>query len=460
MSVFVPKPSVEGIVWPSLPGRRVTAILAILFQLEHSQWWPSEKIRGLQFRQLGRLLAHAYRTVPFYRERQRKAGLTAKAPLTPEQWAEIPLLQRQDIQAAGPALHSTRVPDGHGRVSTIFTSGSTGKPIGSLRTELTGLFWESFTLRDHLWHRRDPTQKLAAIRSAKEGASPYPDGSVGRWGFGSDAIFNAAPAISLNINCTVEQQVEWLQRQNPAYLLTFPSNVLRLAKHCLEKGIELRNLRQVQAISEVLGAEIRAACRQAWGVPVTDLYSSREVGYMALQCPDHEHHHVQAEGVLVEIVDDRGRACAPGEVGKVVVTPLHNFAMPLLRYEIGDYAEVGESCSCGRGLPVLRRILGRVQNMVVLPSGERHWTLLSSENIGAFLDIAPIRQYQFVQKNLQSIESRLVVERDLTPEEEDHLRKWIVNKLGHPFEVTFTYHEEIARSASGKYQDFISEVET
>ncbi len=356
-------------------------------------------------------------------------------------------------------MGADQVSDSHGRVSTIFTSGSTGKPIGSLRTELTGLFWESFTLRDHLWHRRDPTQKLAAIRSAKEGASPYPDGTAGRWGFASDAIFKAAPAVSLNINCTVEQQVKWLQRQKPAYFLSFPSNVLRLANHCLEKGVKLRNLRQVQTISEVLGPEIRAACRQAWGVPVTDLYSSREVGYMALQCPEKEHYHVQAEGVLVEVIDDHGRTCAPGEVGKVVVTPLHNFAMPLLRYEIGDYAEVGESCPCGRGLPVLRRILGRVQNTVALPSGERHWTLLSSENISTFLEIAPIRQYQFVQKSLQTIESRLVVERDLTEEEEDHLRKWVVNKLGHPFEVIFTYHEEIARSASGKFQDFISEVE-
>lgn len=105
----------------------------------------------------------------------------------------------------------------------------------------------------------------------------------------------------------------------------------------------------------------------------------------------------------MEILDENGKPCEPGELGRVVVTPLDNFAMPLIRYDIGDYAEVGKHCPCGRGLPVLKRIVGRVQDLVVLPSGERRWTLLSAGNIESFLEIAPIRQYQFVQKDLQTI---------------------------------------------------------
>ena len=130
----------------------------------------------------------------------------------------------------------------------------------------------------------------------------------------------------------------------------------------------------------------------------------------------------------------------------------------MIRYDIGDFAEAGESCPCGRGLPALRSIIGREQDLVTLPSGEKRWTLLSAGNIESFLRLAPVRQYQFVQKDLETIEARLVVERDLTEEEKEGLREWVVAKLDHPFKVTFSFVDEIPRTASGKYQDFISEI--
>jgi phenylacetate-CoA ligase len=104
---------------------------------------------------------------------------------------------------------------------------------------------------------------------------------------------------------------------------------------------------------------------------MVDMYTCQEAGYLALQCPDHPHYHVQSENVLLEVVDDQGLPCAPGEVGRVLVTSLNNFATPLIRYEIGDYAEVGAACSCGRGLPVLKRIMGRYRNLLTLPDGTR-----------------------------------------------------------------------------------------
>ena len=108
---------------------------------------------------------------------------------------------------------------------------------------------------------------------------------------------------------------------------------------------------------------------------------------------------------------------------------------------------MGGPCPCGRGLPVLRRILGRVRNAVVLPNGERHWPNLGA---GRYRAVAPVRQYQIVQKDLARLEARLVVERPLSPGEEDALRAILVESIGHPFEVAFSYPERIERSASGK----------
>jgi phenylacetate-CoA ligase len=457
---LISRSTLPGIVWPMIPatGDRRRIILTLLQQFQENERRPEAEIRARQFQQLGRLLAHARSSVPHYR--LRFASVTIADPTRPtvEEWAALPRLSRQDIQQAGRAMYSTAVPRGHGRVAPIFTSGTTGRPVRVLRTAVNGLFWSAFTLRDHLWHRRNLKGKLAAMRHAGKGVDPYPQGSRSRtWG-PTGLVYETGPAVALNINCTAAEQADWLQRENPDYLLTHPTVAYGLATYCRDNGIRPGNLKQVMTLSEVVRPDVRDACRAAWGVGVADIYTGRDVGYIALQCPEHECYHVQSEGMYVEILDATGRPTAPGEIGQVVVTPLHNFAMPLIRYEIGDQAEVGEPCPCGRNLPVIKRILGRHQDMATLPTGEKRWTLLSTGNIESFLEIAPIRQYQFVQKDLRTFEVRLVIDRDLSDGEKEKIRDWVREKVGYPFDVTFTFVDEIPRTTSGKYRDFISEV--
>jgi phenylacetate-coenzyme A ligase PaaK-like adenylate-forming protein len=453
----VPHSAAPGIVWPALPRPDAARRLALLQQLAESQWWPPETLRDWQFRQLSALLSHALNTVPFHGDRLRAAGVRQGRPVSPEVWARIPLLTREDLQRSGPSLHSRELPAGHGSTHKVTSSGSTGMPIEALGTGITRLLWDVFTVRDHLWHRRDSRGKLASIRNFPEGKGHYPHGVRGRnWGAAVATIYPTGPAVGLAVTATPEQQAKWLRRQDPDYLLIFPSALRALAGYCRENGIALPRLREVRTISEVLAPEIRVACREAWNVKVADIYSAIEVGYMAVQCPDHEHYHVQSEGVLLEILREDGRPCAPGETGRVIVTSLHNFALPLIRYDIGDYAEAGQACPCGRGLPVIGRIAGRVRNMVTLPSGERYWPPVYGER---FREVAPISQFQIVQKSLTGLEVKLVAERDLTEEEKDRLRDLIHRRIRYPFELTFTYHDQIPRGPGGKYEDFKCEID-
>ncbi len=453
---LAPISATAGLVWPALPRPEATKALALLYQLEQSQWWPPEVLRERQFWQLQGLLRHAQRTVPFYRERLGAAGIDPTRPLSAETWARIPILTRGELQTSLAALTSRRPPKAHGRTREITTSGSTGKPVKVLGTEVTSLFWRVTTLRNHLWHRRDLSGKLAAIRNVKDGRAGYPRGlRRHNWGSATAGIFRTGPAALLNITTPVDRQVEWLQRQEADYLITFPTNLEALARFCLERDIDLPRLREAQTLGESMAPRVREACREAWDIPVVDMYSSEELGYMALQCPEHEHYHIQAENALVEVLDESGRPCPPGAVGKVIVTHLHNFATPLIRYDLDDYAEVGEACPCGRGLPVLARIMGRVRNMLTLPSGQRFWPSLGDTG---YTEVAPVSQLQFVQKTPEHIEVRLVVLRGLTGGEEEKLKELIWSRLGHPFALTFTYLDEIPRSAGGKYEDFVSEL--
>ena len=127
----------------------------------------------------------------------------------------------------------------------------------------------------------------------------------------------------------------------------------------------------------------------------------------------------------------------------------------MIRYFSGDHAELGEPCACGRGLPVLKRVLGRTRNMLRLPSGETMWPLFGPER---FVELADIVQFQIVQKSLQSLEVRLVARRPVTAEEETVMRSHINGKFGHNFDIIFCYVPEIARGPGGKYEEFKSEV--
>ena len=450
----VPQSALGGVIWPAVTPPPASRLLALQLQLEQSQWWPPDLIEARQFAQLQQVLRHAARTVPFYA--RRLGVLDPSAPLDRERWQQIPVLSRQQVQLNPDALLSRAVPSEHGAVSEVSSSGSTGRPFTIHATAYVSLMSQAFTLREHLWHRRDLAAKLGAIRHQDGGSAMPPEGArLPGWGSSTDLVYRSGPASALHIRATIREQAEWLLREAPEYLLTYPTNARELILFFRENGLRLSRPLELRTVSEALPPDLRTLARDIWGAKVVDMYSARETGYVALQCPEHEHYHVQSENLLVEILDDAGKPCSPGEVGRVVLTTLHNFATPLIRYDIGDYAEAGGACPCGRGLPVLTRILGRVRNMLTLPSGERRWPNLNVANIHR---LAPILQHQVVQVGLEELEVRLVVSRALDSKEEGRIAGHLRDNLLYPFHVRFRYLGAIPRGPTGKFEEFLSEV--
>ena len=446
----------SGIHWPPARSKRAAALIGLIERMERNQWLAPEAVLAGQMRAAQMVLRHAAATVPFYRDRLAETGIDAARALDRDAWQRIPVLKRRDLQTADHRLLSTAPPPGHGKGHQGKSSGSSGTPIVTWRTDWTQLLWDAVTLREHLWHGRDFAGTLVAIRHFPPGVADHPSGRTGaRWGRASGSVFETGPTHGLAVVTDVDRQVDWLRHRCPDYLLSYPSNVEALLRRGQEAGLSLPRLRQVMTVSEIVRPDLRALVRRQWGVEIKDVYSADEVGYIALQHPDSEAYLVQADTVLVEVVDEAGRAVAPGEVGRVLVTTLQNYLMPLIRYELGDMAELGGASPCGRGLPVLNRIIGRVRNVVTLPDGRRRWIVPGSDRYTA---IGPVRQYQIVQHSLEDIELRLAVDAPLTQEQEAALTTAVRDALGHAFPVRFTYLDEVPRGPGGKYEDVISKV--
>jgi phenylacetate-CoA ligase len=443
-----PLSATSGILWPALPNPTNALLLALQYQLEQSQWWSQEQLQTQQMLQLKALLTHAQTTVPYYQQSLKEIAAFESAPLTPELFSSLPLLTRVALQQQGKQLLSTALPKDHLPVEPERTSGSTGRPVNLYSTLATNLIFRALNLRNHLWHQRNFLAKAAVIRI--QGFNPKST-EKRRWIEG----FPSGEMIEFDSGATVTEQLQWLLSQSPTYLLTYPTNLRALVERSLELNLLPRTLQGLSTFGELLTPEIRTFVREGWGLPIVDVYSAKEVGIIALQCPEQEHYHVQSENVLVEVINSQGQPCLSGQVGRVVVTALHNYATPLIRYEIGDYAEVGASCPCGRGLPVLNQIYGRRRNMLVLPSGEQQWPGFILSN---WAKLGPIQQMQAIQHSLSTMEIKMVVTRPLTAVEEERLRTKIATDFQHQFDLQMTYVDRIPRSDSGKHEDFISKV--
>ncbi len=450
-------PRLSGNVFPVIPDPHAAVQLALQFQLESSQWWPAEKLREHQFRQLQPLLAHAFAHVPYYRDLFGKQGLTIPGQITQDFFDKIPALTRAALQHAGQSIESERVPSEHGMPRFSTTSGSTGRPVRFGQTAVTHVFWLAFGLRDHLWHERDFSGKLSSIRWFPKGQAEPPQGvHKHTWGSIVAPLFLSGPSAALNVQATLEQQLDWLEREAPDYLLSLPSNLVALTNYAREHGIALPPVREIRTIGETLLPQARTLIAEAWRAKVVDVYSCEEAGSLALQCPETEHYHVQAENVLLEIVDEAGQACPPGETGQVLITTLHNYATPLIRYEVGDMAEFGEPCACGRGLPVIRTIHGRKRNRLLLPSGESLFPYLGEHGQIQSVTGVKLHQFQCVQHSLEEVELKLVMERLLTEPEQGKVAELMQHNLGYPFRVRFSFPETIPRGPRGKFEEFVS----
>lgn len=393
---------------------------------------------------------HARRTVPFYRDRL--GAVIDGDRLNWSGWRDLPILTREEVFDRRDALTSCDVPAEHGKVASKTTSGSIGKPLTVLMTRTADLRSMGLVHRCFLWHDFDVTARMAYIMPYFVDRAQYPEAErYEYWTVPTQLLSIKGELLILSISATVEQQIEWLRRERPRYLHTFPSNARALARRL--EGEPIEGLEKLFLVGESSGAELRAECQQAFAVDIVDRYGAMETGQLALQCPTGCHYHVHSENVLLEVLGPDGCPVAPGESGTVVVTTLHNYAFPLIRYRLDDIATVGSPCACGRGLPVIEEILGRTRHIFRFPDGSEIWPSLGD----AIVPLAP-RHWQVAQVGPLEIEVRYVPEDFGHRPDYDHVTAFIRKQFRQHVSVRYRRLDSLPALPGGKFHDYVCEL--
>jgi phenylacetate-CoA ligase len=430
--------------------------------LEQTQWLARREIEHLQLVQLRSLLGHCIKNVPYYRRLFAAHGITPDAIQTMQDVRRIPILERRTYREQYSQITAGSLPEGMREAGKAYTSGTSGVPIEVLQTNIVHLWWQACLLRDHLWCGIDPRGKLASIRAtAKSGAelARLMEGvSMTQWSRVLVETIETGPAHFMDIHQHPARQLEWLRRVDPNYLLSFPSNLEFLSGLIMQEGVRLPGLRAIQAISETLSDEARQRIERAFGVPVSNTYSCSEAGYVASPCPDGPGFHVHAENVIVEVLDRDGQPCEPGQTGRVVLTTLQNLLCPFIRYAIDDEAEMGpERCSCGRGLPLLNRIIGKERPILRLPDGRvKHSSALT---IGLWR-AGGFHQFQVCQRQLDHVIVRVIPDRTWTSEHPSRIEAAVHEFFEGPLRVDVETLDHFELPRSGKLLAVVNELET
>jgi phenylacetate-CoA ligase len=269
-------------------------------------------------------------------------------------------------------------------------------------------------------------------------------------------LFDCGPAFGMDIRQDPRRQLAWLRQVCPNYLLSMPTNLEHLAGLVQESGQPLADLHVIQAIGEPVSPETRRHIESGFGVPVKNLYSTTESGYIASACPLGHGLHVHSENVLAEVLDAENRPCLPGQTGRLVFTTLRNFLTPFVRYDIMDDVTLAPGpCPCGRGLPLWTHVEGRRYPSFHLVDGRRK----ASMGIVLWLRQAGgCHQFQIIQRAADHIVLRVVPDQTWQPDHAERLRQAVWQEMEAPIRVDVEEKEFLERSPGGKVSLVVQEM--
>jgi phenylacetate-CoA ligase len=434
-----------------LSGRRP---LTEFRRLDALQWQRPEVIEARAAERLRALLIHAGRRVPLYRALFREGGFDPESVKATADLERLPALRRSALRAGFPReVVAEGVPRARGLL--VQTAGSTGEPFSLFRDRADEdaqrgayLLFQSWAGAE-LWH----TQIRLATRSATDPVNPAgvrPLGLLQRLLLGQRLALVGGPELTAEglLRCVAREA-----SRGPYHVVALPSYALRLARQLTAAGVTLAAPpRAVVCGGEALPTVHRPLISAAFRSPVVDRYSTVEVTSLAQSCPAHPAlFHVNPERAVLRVVRADGTPAMPGERGRVLLTALGNFVMPLVNYDVGDLAVPGPDCPCGRGFATLSAIEGRGIELIESPSGRA----ISTAALCHFFTVvqpasARVAEFQAEQTSRDEVVLRVVPMPRYDRAFEHELRRTLEAFLGPGLAVRVEVVETIPVEPSGK----------
>lgn len=435
-----------------------------LREMQQAQWLPSEKLHERTEARLSRLLQHAAENVPFYSETSRRLGLRPSQLSTISDLRRLPVVNKDTFRSRPMEdFLASNIP--HDRRFEWTTSGSTGDPFRFyLDRQATSPVLASHFFYDS-WFGIRPFDRSVRIMSpaAVPSSIPKNTSAAARVRYAIHARLQSnykawtqkrLSMFDLDVN-RAEEIYHILRNFRPKYVLGYTSTIATIADELLRRKLNLSHqLRGVVTIAETLTPERKRLIEQYFDCPIINRYGQREFEFWCAQsCSESPYQfHVNTELVVWEVLREDNTPTAPGEVGRVVLTNLHNYVMPFIRYDTGDLAVAGtEPCACGRTLPLVSQLDGRSQESVRTVSG----TIISPVSLGQYLFVSHdyvdmVRHYQLVVDAPDRMRLFVVPSDRFDESKREHLKCDISRLLGAGVSVTVETVDEIPLEKSGK----------
>ena len=423
--------------------------VAVRREMERTQWLRPEELRQLQLERLRRFLQEVREHVPAWRERFADLDFDPGSLVSLEELQRLPLTDKAFIRQNTEQL---KADDARG-LARFNTGGSSGEPL---------IFYIG---RERVSH--DVAAKWRATRwwdvdigdpEIVVWGSPIELGAQDRVRQVRDALLRTRllPAFEMS-EAKLDDFVRQIRRMRPRMLFGYPSALAHIAAHAEQRGIAMDDLgiRVAFVTSERLYDHQRERISRVFGCPVANGYGGRDAGFIAHACPEGGM-HITAEDLIVEIVDREGRVLPPGESGEIVVTHLATRDFPFIRYRTGDVGILDErTCSCGRGLPLLKEIQGRTTDFIVARDGT---VLHGLALIYVLRDLPGVAEFKIVQESLDLTRVQIVRGPEYSADAEAQIREVFRKRLGAEVEIDIEYVERIEAEKSGKFRYVVSRV--
>jgi phenylacetate-CoA ligase len=245
-----------------------------------------------------------------------------------------------------------------------------------------------------------------------------------------------------------------MNKTKPPFIYGYPSSIYLLADYCLRNNIQELSFKAVFCTAEVLLPKYRQVIESVFNCKVYNQYGSYDGGVQALECEEHCGFHISAEKVIVEIVDDEGNIVENGKTGRIIVTDLHNYAMPFIRYEVGDIGALSnKACPCGRDLPLLQSLQGRTSDIIKLSNG----VTLAGPAVTLIFKDCNVKQYQLVQTDHNKLLVNIVKGENYSEADEKYFMGILKHHAGSGVSISVEYLDTIPLTQAGKYRFIINQ---